>query len=187
MGPLSMRIPPVSPMNATPASVVEVADVVRRVAGRVRDVEFARAERKRFAAFQDAQIFLRHRQRFAEQDCEFVAPEACPRWREVSTDRPCDARRWCGRRPVSLRIFAHERSGGAGVVEMNVREQDGVEIGDRDTPRAELFAKRRKRRFGPGIDDRAMIFGFEQRGCDGFRAADPIHVEYGDFVHGVRL
>ncbi len=84
-------------------------------------------------------------------------------------------------------IFAHERAGGASVIEMNVGEKDGVEIGDLDAVSAELFAERGERRFRTGIDDGAMIFGIEKRGGDGSRVADPVGVEYCDFVHCVFL
>ena len=35
-------------------------------------------------------------------------------------------------------IFADERAGGAGVIEMNVREKDGVEFGDGESARARV-------------------------------------------------
>src|SRR6266446_10276218 len=37
--------------------VIEVADVMRSVARRINDFKFARAERERFASFEDAKVF----------------------------------------------------------------------------------------------------------------------------------
>src|SRR5882757_713446 len=45
---------------------IKVADMVRSMAGRIRDFEFARAQRQRLATLEDAQIFLGHRQSFSE-------------------------------------------------------------------------------------------------------------------------
>lgn len=36
-------------------------------------------------------------------------------------------------------IFAHQRSGRAGVIQMDMREENGVEIGNRETVQSELF------------------------------------------------
>src|SRR4051794_22773555 len=56
--------------------VVEVANVVRSMAGRVFDVDGSVAKRYVFAAFEDAQIFRRHWESVAEERRKTVAPEA---------------------------------------------------------------------------------------------------------------
>src|SRR6266404_3031428 len=45
---------------------IKVADMVRSVAGRIRDFEFARAQSQHLATLEDAQIFLGDRQSFSE-------------------------------------------------------------------------------------------------------------------------
>jgi hypothetical protein len=55
--------------------MIEVADVMRGMARRVNDFEFARAERECFAALEDAQVFRRNGKRFAEQALQIVGPK----------------------------------------------------------------------------------------------------------------
>jgi hypothetical protein len=110
---------------------VEIGDVMRGVAGRIGDVEFAGAKRECLAAFEDLQIFLRDGKCFAKEDGELVAPEAGCAGDEFG---------WVGHVTGAVRvdvdfqiwIFADEFAAGAGVIEMDVGEEDGVEIGDRE-------------------------------------------------------
>ena len=90
--PACSRTPAVSPTNAMPVSRAEVADVMRRVARRVGDVEIAAAGGEPLAAAQD-----RRGSRPAPGASRPTAdpsrrPTAASRSRSASTDRPCAAR-----------------------------------------------------------------------------------------------
>ena len=66
--------------------VLEIADVMRSMPRRVRHCNFARAERNRFSAFQNAEILRRYRHHFAEQFVQIVRPEprrACQQFRGI--------------------------------------------------------------------------------------------------------
>ncbi len=158
--------------------------MVRGVAGRVNDVEFASSERQRFAAFEDAQIFLRDGQGFTEQKLKFITPEAAGAVQEF-----CGVDHVVGASAVNVngqaRIFTDESASSSSVVEMDMGEQDGVKVGDGDRAGAKLLAQRRESGFGTRVNDSAMIFGFEQCGGDRFPMADPIGIEWCDFVHSV--
>src|ERR1700683_205220 len=52
--------------------LVKVADVVRRVAGRVYHFDFARTKLQRLAARQRTNIFLGHREKVAEESLHFA-------------------------------------------------------------------------------------------------------------------
>jgi hypothetical protein len=58
-------------------------------------------------------------------------------------------------------IFTDEFSRGSGVIEVDVGEKDGIEIGDSDAAQAELFAQSFRRGFRTRVDERAMIVGLE--------------------------
>jgi len=120
--------------------VIEVADVVRSVAGGVDDVELAFAEGNGFAAFEDAEIFLRDGERVAEEAREIVSPKAAgagEKFRGIGQVRRAELV------DVNLEagIFADECAGGAGMVQVNVRDEDGVEIGDGEAVGAKLLAQ----------------------------------------------
>ena len=82
------------------------------------------------------------------------------------------------------RVFADECAGGAGVVQVDVGEEDGVEIADTDAASVEGMAQGLDRGARTGVDDGAMAVRFEKRGGDGVRASHPEIVEGGDRRHG---
>ena len=108
---------------------VEISHVMAGVPRGVEHVEFFIAERERFAAFEDFEVLFGDGLRFAEKPMEIVGPQAGSAgkkpgridevWGAIGVDINAEA--W---------IFKYERTGGASMVKMNVREQDGVEIGD---------------------------------------------------------
>lgn len=106
---------------------VKVADVVRCVTGSVRNLKFARTERQRFGAFEDTQIFLRYRQGVAEKFVQRVWPQS-RRAREQFARIDHVRRTQLVNINGNARIVAHQRAAGAGMVQMNVREQNGIEL-----------------------------------------------------------
>src|SRR5882762_10132086 len=107
----------------------EVSQIPRSMSGGgvawcVDDFEFARAEREIFSALKDAQIFRRNGQNFAEKKLQIVGPEALGAGKKLG--RVNHVRR-------ALRvdvhgeagIFAHQRAGSAGVVQVDVRQKNG--------------------------------------------------------------
>ncbi len=149
----------------------------------IDDFEFARAERKCFAAFEDAQILLRNGKNFAEQSLQVVGPEALGagekfgRVNHVRRAILVDINGEAG-------IFAHECTGSSGVVQVNVRKQDGVEIAHADAMSMELLVKSFERRARTGIDNRAVAVRLQKGRSNGVRAACPKIVERRDRRHG---
>ena len=138
-----IRTPATSPTNAVPRLRVPVADVVRGVPGRVGDLEAGRAARRRAA---------RARSPPAPGD---LAPTA----------RPCRRRRAGSRSPAAARVdqvrraaLVHpdlelgealdERAGGAGVVEVDVRQREHA----RALVAERLEQRRRRVDAGPAVD-----------------------------------
>ena len=165
--------------------LIEVADVMRSMARRVNNFDFARAEFESFASGEDTEILLRDGEHCSEEKFEFFAPEARGAGDEFGRIGHVG-------RAVLVHVngeaglFADERTGSAAVIEMNVREKNGVEIGDIEAVFAKALAKRGERGSGARVDKRVMTVGFEQRGADGVRVIDPVDVKSGDGGHGGR-
>jgi len=120
--------------------VVKIADVMRSVAGCVNDGELTFAERDGFATFEDAEIFLRDGKGVAKEAREIVAPKAAGAGEKFGgIDQVWRAEFVHVNGKAG--ILADERAGGAGMVEVNVGDEDGVEIGDGETVGAELLAQ----------------------------------------------
>ncbi len=149
----------------------------------IDDFEFARAERKCFAAFEDAQILRRNGKSFAEEALQIVGPEALRAGQQLGRVNHV-------RRAILVDmhgeagIFPDQRAGGAGVVQVDVREKDGVEIAHAEAVRLEILLKSFERGARAGIDNGAMAVRFEKRGGNGVRATGPEIVECGDRRHG---
>src|SRR5437667_310739 len=121
--------------------VLEIADVVRGVAWRVGHLDFARAERNGLSTFEDLQIRFGHGHRFSEQLAEIVRPKprrACQQLRRIHHVRRAEF--------VDVhnhsRIFPYERAASAGVVQVNVGQQNRVQVAHRNAVRAQLVAQR---------------------------------------------
>ena len=112
------------------ARLVEVADVVRGVAGRVGDVPRAAARRHRLAAAADHQVALRHRRHFTPQAVHRVAVQ--PR-RAVEQLRGVHQVRRAAlvHHDLDPGVTAQDRPRRPGVVEVNVREQEMRDRGER--------------------------------------------------------
>jgi hypothetical protein len=55
---------------------------------------------------------------------------------------------------LDARVLLHERSGRAGMIEMDVREDHLPHVRDRHAPGEERLAETGERRGGPGVDER---------------------------------
>ncbi len=80
-------------------------------------------------------------------------------------------------------IFAHQRAGSAGVVQVDVCEKNGLEIADSDATGLELSLQRLERGARAGVDNGAVPVRFQKAGRDGARPSHPKVVEGGDGVH----
>ena len=84
---------------------------------------------------------------------------------------------------LQMRIFLDKGAGGAGVIEMNVGEQNGLQVWDGTVANSELLTKILESRSGARIDERSKIPGPQQRGGNGTRPALPIQIQRGDGIH----
>lgn len=135
---------------------VKIGDVMRCVAGRIQHPQFPRAERKRLAARERVEIFLGHRQKVAEQSAHIIAIQALSAGEQI---RRVGHMIGAARVNINLqmRIFLYKGAAGAGVVEMNVRQENGLQVSEGTMVRGELLAKILQRRGRTGIDQRAKI------------------------------
>jgi hypothetical protein len=81
-------------------------------------------------------------------------------------------------------IFADERPSGSGVVKVDVSQEDGIEVGNRETVPSELFIKSGESRGRPGINERHAVFGAQEGGGNRATMAGPIEVNGDGRVHG---
>src|SRR5205807_6004763 len=162
--------------------LVEVADVVRSVARCVDDLDLSRAELEIFTALQDAQILRRNGKCFAEQALQFAGPEALGagkklgRVRHVRRAIPVDIHGKAG-------IFADERAGSAGVIQVDVGEEDGVEVAHADATGLELLVQGLERGARARVDHGAVAVRFQKARGNGTGPPHPEVVERGNRVH----
>ena len=69
-------------------------------------------------------------------------------------------------------MLAHEHAGRAGMVEMDVAEQQVADVGQLQAARRERRLQRVDRHRGPAVEERGAVFGVEQVAGD--RALDAL-------------
>ncbi len=155
------------------------------MAGSEDDLYLPGPEPKRFAALEDAQILRWNRKSFTEESLQIVGPQ------------PLGARKQLGRinhvlRAIPMdihsepRILADQRAGSAGMVQMNVREKNGIEISHADAAGLERLKQGLKRGTWAWVDNSAMPVRFQQARRNGTRPPHPEIVQSGDRIHGQR-
>ena len=137
---------------------VKIGDVMECVAGCIEHAQFPRTERKRLAAREHVQIFLGDRQKVAEQTTQIVAIQPLSAGEQI---RRVGHMIGAARVNINLqmRIFLYKGTAGAGVVQMNVRQENGLQVSDGAVVSGELLAKILQRGGGTGIHERAKIAG----------------------------
>ena len=87
------------------------------------------------------------------------------------------------RRPAGVdinlqrRIFLNQCAGRAGVIQVNVRQQNGVQVRDAKAMRLQPFAQSLQRGARAGVDQRVKIIGAKQRGGDAPGLPGPVQVQ----------
>ncbi len=84
-------------------------------------------------------------------------------------------------------IFSDEGAGGSGVIEVDVGEEDGLEIGDGDSSRMQFGAQRFERGGRAGIDDGVAAASFQESGGDRVWAAGPVKIKRGRGGHAIGI
>ena len=84
-------------------------------------------------------------------------------------------------------IFSDQRAGSASVVQVNVREKNGIKIAHTNAMGVKILPKSFERGARAGVHDGAVAVRFEKRGSNSVRATGPEVVERGDRVHSERL
>jgi hypothetical protein len=77
---------------------------------------------------------------------------------------------------LELRVPADESAGRAGVVEVDVRQDEVAEVLDRESLPGEAFLERAQARRGAAIDQRRLVTG-EEVGRDHPRAPEVLEVD----------
>ena len=150
---------------------VEVADVMARVAGSRKALE---PDDLRSG---DADVRLRHRSELAPQRIERVAVE--PAGARFEPAR-IDEMRSADRRHVDLqrRVLAHEHARGAGMVEVDVREQQVPQVARARGRARRVPPSGASRQVGrPAVEQGGPVDGVEQVGADDALGAQVVQVE----------
>ena len=63
-------------------------------------------------------------------------------------------------------MLAHERSRGAGVVEMDVREEEAAQVAELDAARRQRLLERRKAARRAAVVEREPVLGLDEIGAD---------------------
>ena len=84
---------------------------------------------------------------------------------------------------LQLRILLEKRAGRAGVVEVNVRQENRLEVAYGAILNGELFTKIAKRGSWAWIDKSTEILGAQERASDGTRTALPVQIKGGNEIH----
>ena len=154
---------------------VPESQVMRSVARRIENFKIAFADGDGFSAFERPQIVFRNRKYGSVEAIHFRAVKAAGACEQFCRIGHVDRAKFVNE-DGEFWIFLDESADGAGVIEMNVREQNRVEILNAYAAAIHFSAKRFERGGRPGIDERVDSVGLHERGGDGFRAAHPVHV-----------
>src|ERR1700675_1991573 len=80
-------------------------------------------------------------------------------------------------------IFAKQSPCCAGMVKMNVRQQDGFQIRDRKSARQHLPAQSFQSRCRPRVKNGVVAARFKKYSADRVRPAHPVEIEYRRGIH----
>ena len=80
-------------------------------------------------------------------------------------------------------IFAKQSPCCAGMVKMNVRQQDGFEIRDRKSARHHLPSQSFQSGCRPRVENGGVAAGFKKNSADRMRPAHPVEIEYRRGIH----
>ena len=134
---------------------VQVADVVRRVAGRREAVE------PDDAVAGDLDVLLRDRRQLAPEHVERVAVETARARLEPA--RVDEVRRPdLGHVDAQPGVLAHEAAGGARMVEVDVREQQVADVGELEPALGQSRLQGRNAGRRPAVVEREPVVGLEQ-------------------------
>ena len=78
---------------------------------------------------------------------------------------------------LRIRAAIHEHARCAGVIQVNVRQQNRAHIVELKSSRAQRMLQRRERRRRPGIEDRDAAGSVQKRRCDDARLSEKFEVD----------
>src|ERR1700730_16102474 len=84
---------------------------------------------------------------------------------------------------AEIGIFAKQSSACAGMVQMNMREQDGLEVRHGKSASPQLRAQSFQRGGRARVENCVVAVRFKKNSADRVRAAHPIQIEYGSGIH----
>jgi hypothetical protein len=84
---------------------------------------------------------------------------------------------------LQRRIFLNQRTGGTGVIQVNMREQNRIQVRDAKAVNFKLFAQGGQCRARAGVDHSGKVIGAEQRGGDAPCLSGPVQVKQGGNNH----
>jgi hypothetical protein len=140
-------------------------------------LEAASAEIEPLPSVEDHDALPRHRRHFAPEALHLAsvqprgAGEELRRIDEVRGARPMNVHREPG-------VETSQRAGGAGVVEVNMREQESGELFDRSAVRGQPRPKRLEARRRTRIDEVAASAGGHEARQDRFGPSEVMEVDY---------
>ena len=161
---------------------LKVGHVMGGVTGSIEHKQLLRAKRKSFTPLERVEIMFGHRQKVAEQTLHIVTVQALGAGQQAGRVSHVNCSPSVNKN-LQMRILLEKRAGGAGVVEVNVREENRLEVADGAIVEGELFTKIPKRGGWAWIDKSAEIPGAQECGRDGTRTALPVQIQGGNEIH----
>src|SRR5215471_98166 len=86
---------------------------------------------------------------------------------------------------LEVGILGQDGAGGAGMIEMDVSQEQGIERSKAQAAGAQCPAERFHRGFWAGIDERALAFRFNQQRGYGLRASGPMEINGCKVAHAI--
>ena len=150
-----------------------------RVPRRVQDLQLAAAHREALAAGEDVHVPLGHGQELAPQPVHVVAIEPARAVQQLGRVDHVRRPRLVHADP-DVGVLAHEGAGGAGVVEVDVGEENRPHVGRRDALLAERRTQGVEAGRRPGVHEGGPAGVLEDGGGDDPGLAEEVQVGVGD-------
>ncbi len=182
--PLGRQMPAASPTKAIRAAGREVTDVMPGVAGRPDPLEIVADNGEMFGGFGGSRPEPPSRPASGPRHRPHVAPESL-HVGAVQTGGAGEELRGIGQVGGAPLVHVHdrartlgrERAHGAGVIEVDMREQNGPHIRHGESTCGERAPQRGQCGRRPGIDQRDALAAVQNRRGDDFRGAEKVEVE----------
>jgi len=164
-------------------SNVEVCDVVGSVTGCIEHLNLARPKRDGFAALKRMKVGGGNGQELSEESLHVAAIQARGTLEKFGGINQMGNTAGVDEN-LEPRIFTDQRPSGSRMIQVDVGEEYGVEVGKGEAVLRKLFRESRKRRGWPGIDQRHIVLRAQEGRGNRVTMAGPKKVDGDRWIHG---